>query len=365
MLADGAWAKHFVAWFQGWDSITMARILVIGSRKAHDPADFQAQCRKIGAALAKAKHTIVTAGCGNDDAETWVLDGANSASSPGAKAPVIPYSPAVPGTQDLLTLTPGIATRWPNLEFRSELKTKGEWAVGQAVALTRSDIALLIGGGPLTANVGSLALELGKSYFAVKSMGGAAEEMAKEDYSKHVTMRMPARLISPSPTDPDFGKSVVAACEFIMKHTREKTALLKSVVLLLVSLAILAAFLGIIFHDNLFGNEAQLVYTASFGALVGVVLSLLIGHVIRQEPMDLSAVIGQVALASFLGMFYGFFALEAGEFYKVDIGLLNHEALHSLTEHMAFVGVGVGVLLAPAAKRALEELGKVANLRAE
>lgn len=112
----------------------MAKILIIGSRKVHDPVDFQSQCKKIGVALARAGHVIVTAGCGNDDAETWILDGANSASSPGAKTRVIPYSPAVPGTQDLLSLTPAIATRWPNLELGSELKTKGEWAVGQAVA---------------------------------------------------------------------------------------------------------------------------------------------------------------------------------------------------------------------------------------
>jgi hypothetical protein len=343
----------------------MARILLIGSQKTHDPADFQAQCRKIGDALAKAKHTIVAAGCGNEDAETWVLDGANSASSSGTKTPVIPYSPAVPGTQDLLSLTPAVATRWPNLEFRSELKTKGAWALGQAVALTRSDVALLIGGGPLTANAGSLALELGKPYLAVESMGGAAQEMAREDYSKHVTMRMPVRFISPNPGDPDFGRNVVGACEFMMKHTKAKTALLKSVLLLLISLAVLAAFLGIIFRDSPFGNEAQLVYMSLFGALVGVVLSLLIGHVIRQEPMDIAAVIGQIALASFLGMFYGFFVLEAGAFYKVDIDSLNRAALHSVTEHMAFVGVGVGVLLGPAAKRALEELSRVANLSGE
>jgi hypothetical protein len=348
--------------FSEEDSTALAKILIIGSRKAHDPVDFQSQCKKIGVALARAGHVIVTAGCGKHDAETWILDGANSASSPGAKTSVIPYSPAVPGTQDLLTLTPAIATRWPNLELGSELKTKGEWAVGQAVALARSDVALLIGGGVLTANIGSLALELSKPYFAVKSMGGTAAVIAEEDYSKHVTMRMPPGLISPNPSDPDFGKWVIAACEFMLKRTTEKTALGKSLTILLVSIAVLATFLAFVFRENVFGNEAQLVYTSSFGALVGVVLSLLVGHVIRHEEIDLSAVIGQLALASFLGVFYGFFALEAGSFYKVEIDRLGHEAFQSLTKNMAFVGVGVGVLLAPAAKKALEELSRVAKI---
>jgi hypothetical protein len=79
----------------------------------------------------------------------------------------------------------------------------------------------------------------------------------------------------------------------MMRHTREKTELRKSIILLLISLGFLAAFLSIVFRDNLFSNEAQLVYTTSLGALVGVILSLLIGHVIRREPIQVSAVIGQ------------------------------------------------------------------------
>jgi hypothetical protein len=173
---------------------------------------------------------------------------------------------------------------------------------------------------------------------------------------------MPPPLISPSPNDAEFGKNVIAACEFMLKHTKQKAGLGKSLVLLLVSLAVLATFLAFVFRDSVFGNEAQLVYTSSFGALVGVVLSLLVGHVIRHEEIGISAVIGQLALASFLGVFYGFFALEAGSFYKVDINLLSHEAFQSLTKNMAFVGVGVGVLLAPAAKKAIEELSRVAKI---
>jgi hypothetical protein len=343
----------------------MAKVLIVGSRKSHDPVEFQQACEKIGLALARAGHTIVTAGCGKDDAETGVLDGADSAHSPGRKTSIIPYAPAVPGTTDLLTETPGIGARWPNLLFQLALTTKGEWAVGQAVALTRSDVALLIGGGVLTANIGSLALELDKPYFAVATLGGAAGTMAKEDYAKHLTMRLPTAYLAPSPSSPKFGEYVVEACEFMMRHTREKTELRKSIILLLISLGILGAFLSIIFRHNLFSNEAQLVYTTSLGALAGVILSLLIGHVIRREPVQVSAVIGQAALASFLGVLYGFFALEAGSFYKVDVKKLDSEVLESVAKNMAFLGLGVGVLLAPASKRALEELGKIANLKGE
>lgn len=37
----------------------MAKVLMVGSRKVHDPGEFQSGCRAIGAALAHAGHTIV------------------------------------------------------------------------------------------------------------------------------------------------------------------------------------------------------------------------------------------------------------------------------------------------------------------
>jgi hypothetical protein len=64
----------------------MAKILVVGSRKAHDETEFRASCQAIGEALARHGHTIVAAGCGDDDAETWVLDGANRVGAIHSKA---------------------------------------------------------------------------------------------------------------------------------------------------------------------------------------------------------------------------------------------------------------------------------------
>jgi len=80
----------------------MARILVVGSRKSFDPAQFREACEAIGRAIAKHRHTVVAAGCGADDAETWVLDGANAAGSVNAKTPLIPFAPALPNTEDLI-----------------------------------------------------------------------------------------------------------------------------------------------------------------------------------------------------------------------------------------------------------------------
>ena len=163
---DGAWPRY----------------LVVGSQKAHNPLEFKNACRSIGGALASRGHTMVAAGCGDQDAETWVLDGANAAAQPDKKPNVIPFEPALPNTQDLIVRkAPGIAAQWPNLLFKPPFRTKGPWAVGQAVALVRSDVALLIGGGDLTANVGALALELDKPYYAVSELGGAAKVIADGD----------------------------------------------------------------------------------------------------------------------------------------------------------------------------------------
>lgn len=340
----------------------MAKVLVVGSRKAHDLGEFRTACRAIGAALAEAGHTIVAAGCGDDDAETWVMDGADSARVADKKTSVIPFTPALPGTQDLLTQTPNIAARWPNLLFLPPFATKGSWAVGQAVALIRSDVALLIGGGLLTANVGSLALELDKPYYAVAELGGAAKTLADEDYAKHRAMGMAENWISPSPARPDFGENVCKAIEFTMRQRRERKAFIRSIILLLVSLAILGGFLGYLFRHDPFGKEPQLVYTTCMGAIVGVMLSFLVSHSVRGEGIKLPSLIGQLALACFLGVLYGFFALHAGSFYNVEIKTLTSEGVDSLAKNMALLGVGVGALLGPASKRVLEELGGIAKL---
>ena len=73
--------------------------------------------------------------------------------------------------------------------------------------------------------------------------------------------------------------------------------------------------------------------------------------------------IGQVALACFLGIIYGFFTVHAGSFYEVKLEKLSNEDVDSLARNMALVGIGVGALLGPASKQVLEELGRTAHLK--
>ena len=56
------------------------------------------------------------------------------------------------------------------------------------------------------------------------------------------------------------------------------------------------------------------------------------------------------------------FALEVGSLYKVDIAKMATEDVDSLAIKVALMGVGVGALLGPASKRALEDLRRTANL---
>jgi len=338
----------------------MAKVLVVGSKKACDPVQFKNSCRVIGRALANRGHTIVAASCGDDDAETWVLDGANLEAA--KKTPLIPFAPAQPHAKDLIQ-TANVGSRWPNLLVQMPFRTKGPWAVGQAVALIRSDAALLIGGGPLTANVGSLALELDKPYYAISALGGAAKVLADEDYAKHRTMGMNERLLNPSESDASFGESVVSAVEFLISHRRERVAIRNAVFVLALTLVILALFLGFLFRHNPWGNEARLVYTTCIGALAGVMLAFLIGRA-ADRKVRTAELLGQTALACFLGVLYGFFVLEAGGFYKFEPDKLSAAEADSLAIRMAIIGVAVGAFLGPASKRVLEDLRRASKLGA-
>jgi hypothetical protein len=109
----------------------------------------------------------------------------------------------------------------------------------------------------------------------------------------------------------------------------------------------------------------HLVYTTCAGALVGVLLSFLVGRVIDQKTVSAPELMGQIALASLLGVLYGFFVMEAGSFYGVEISKLATETVDSLALKMAMVGVGVGALLGPASKRVLEELAQKSKLNSD
>jgi hypothetical protein len=231
------------------------------------------------------------------------------------------------------------------------------------VALLRSDAALLIGGGVLTANVGSLALELEKPYYAVSALGGAAQTLAAEDLNKHRNIGMPSELIEPEPSSPDFGANVVKACEFLIRNRKERTRLRDSLVLMVLTIAILGGLVLFVFQKD--PVEARLLYTTCLGAFAGVVLSLVLGHVMRREALSLSSVLGQLTLASFLGVLYGFFTVHAGSFYGLKLEKLTIEEVDSLRRNMAVVGIGVGTLLGPAAKHILDELRIAAHLRQE
>ncbi len=340
------------------------KVLVVGSRKAHDTLEFRNGCQAVGRALAKRGHTIVAAGCGDDDAETWILESANSAATASKKPKLIPFSPAIPETTDLIQAI-NIALRWPNVLVLRPFETKGPWAVGQAVALLRSDVALLIGGGVLTANVGSLALEVGKPYYAIAKLGGAAKVMADEEYAKYRTLGMPEDLLRPSPADGLFGHKVVSAIEFLTRRQRNVNELRSNAIILAASVTVLALFLGFVFRTDPFGNEPRLVYTTCLGAIVGVILSFLTGHVFNRNTITLPKFLGQTSLACFLGALYGFFSLEAGGLYKVDIARMQPSDVDSLAIKVALVGVGVGALLGPASKRALEDLRRTSSLPAD
>jgi len=71
-------------------------------------------------------------------------------------------------------------------------------------------------------------------------------------------------------------------------------------------------------------------------------LAFLVGRVVDRKVMSVAELLGQTALACFLGVLCGFFALEAGRFYKVEVSKMSQADVDSLAIKMAIVGVGVG-----------------------
>jgi hypothetical protein len=338
----------------------MAKILVVGSQKNHPAAEFQTSCKGIGKALAEKGHIIVAAGCGNEDAEKWVLDGAEAVSNNG-HCRVIPFAPAISGTQDLI-ISIDAPAKWPRLKFLKPFKSKGEWAVGLTVALTKCDALLLIGGGVLTANLAALAAELEIPFFAVAGLGGAAKEVAEREDSKHRSMEMPDELRDAAPGPSDFGTRVVSAVDFLRKHQTRRKDLRNALWTLLVALLTMCSLLVFLNRSDLTSPELRLVYATCLGTIAGVILFYVLRQARRRGRMDPAALVWRLNRGLLFGVLYAFFSFEIAETYYVNLKSLTEPQMDSLSRKMGLLGIGVGFFLGPASKRAIEELRRASSM---
>ena len=154
------------------------KIIIVGSITTNSSqADFKAACRDIGAALAKAGHTIIIGSDGPKTADRYVAEGANSA---GGKHDVIVYRPPEPksrhdpGKSDV-PFANEIAS-FPNLNFQYKIRP-GPWAVAHTAGIREADAAIIIGGRRSTELVGHIAPILEKPVLALPMFGGAAENI--------------------------------------------------------------------------------------------------------------------------------------------------------------------------------------------
>lgn len=126
----------------------------------------------------------------------------------------------MPGTQDHLTEAPGFAGL-AEATLPAAVYNEGILGGGTIGSPDPKRCRPTRRRWPLTGNVASFALELGKPYYAVARLGGAAKALADDDYAKHRAMGMPEEWITPSPASAAFGANVVKACEFAMRNGRK------------------------------------------------------------------------------------------------------------------------------------------------
>ena len=233
--------------------------------------------------------------------------------------------------------------------------------MGQAVALIKSDAALLLGGGILTSNVGSLALELDKPFFAVNGLGGSADQIAKREENKYRFMKMPKELLDLSPGEKKFGERVVQAVEFVINNSNTKKELRYAVIALLGVAVVIPLLSLVLFQHSLSGKEARLVLVTCSGAGAGVLLAYLAGLFIHDEKKTLAGFLGQSSLALLLGFVYGLLSLELGELYQANYEGLSHEQFNSLAISMMLLGIAVGAGLGQASRRAFAALRRKAD----
>ncbi len=150
-------------------------ILVAGStdfregEKVHKK--FVSACKKLGACLAKAGHTIVVGSDAENTADRHVVFGANSS---GKRAKVVIIT-----RQRAPTPFDQYKEQLSKLDL-SYQRSRGPWAVGRIRQVLQADGVITIGGGRGTAQLGYTAPALERPVLPIRAFGGASEDLWAE-----------------------------------------------------------------------------------------------------------------------------------------------------------------------------------------
>jgi hypothetical protein len=150
------------------------RVLIVGSLNYADAEPhrdtFESACRQIGAVLGRKRVELVVGSSSPSTADWFVLEG--MATVPGNHT-VWFYRPEGGDTPNLPSAADAKKTRF-NVYHR---RLPGPWAAGRLPQVQWADAVLIVAGAKGAAQVGYVAMALGKPAVAIASFGGAAAEL--------------------------------------------------------------------------------------------------------------------------------------------------------------------------------------------
>lgn len=338
--------------------VTHMKILVVGSTAYPGPKkrkDFEEACQQLGAALAKAGHTIIVGSDKKSTADLHVVLGAASVDGRHKVVVIRPKKGATPYEAE--------DTNYKNINFTFR-RSKGSWAVGRIHQILDADAVIMVGGGRGTAQVGYTAPALERPVLAIAVFGGAAraawEEYLELDYERLGFFDygfLGANLMGLKKRwDEPMADLSVKATEELVKHNpyrSERNVSQKGIVALQAALYVAWVYF---FVNPISSKTASFFLLLAISALLGTGLRTSLRFIREVRPkIPVRRVLSEGVIGLILAFGLALFYLAGSITITGDVEFVADDDLDKLQRigvYMSILGFSAGLLI----ERAIEQL---------
>lgn len=348
------------------------KILVVGSTEFDGSGkykeDFALACKQLGAALAKAGHTIFVGSDEESMADRHVVLGANSVEG---RHKVVVYRPTKGAT-------PFEAERakLKNIDF-SFRRSKGALAAGRIYQIRDTDAVIMVGGGRGTAHVGYTAPALERPVLAIGAFGGAAkdawEEYLDRDYARLGFFEydfLEAKLMGLKERwEPPMADVAVKATEELVKrnpYRSERNVPLIAIIAL--PLLFLAAWVGL-FVNPIGSLTMSFFLLLAVSALLGTGLRINLRFFREVRPqIPVRRILNEGSIGLLLAFGLALIYLAGGITITGDtkfVAISEYSDFQRIGVNMSILGFSAGLLIERATERLMQHLEDVLSVKGQ
>jgi hypothetical protein len=338
---------------------------------------FRNACETLAAEILSNGHTLIVStsvASGYEYADPYLLRGAEASATKASSIEV--YAPTSKELADHLAsmeAEPGdtighFSKQYPKLgAITHPLEFRKNWQTGQAVAVSRCDAAIIVGGNKGAATIAALADAMGKPIVGVPQFGGVGQEYFRTTNKAQLPfVKLDAGVVMAIEQWSNESPAAYMKWVKVLVYLRNRKSLLPAyAAFFVIVIGLCAAWYFLYSGGFIQGHWLKLLPLACCSSLVGWALNFVYN---LQSYSKLGASKGSVKLeerasrefvvVSIVALAYGFLACEASRFYGKGINSLPPENLEDIAGGLSVLGFGVGLAFAEAYNKLRQKLSE-------